>query len=88
MDRYQNKLRRIALRNKSLFWDIPKNKVKDLSDVAILERILNYGDLSDLRNLLHDIDSFKDVYSRLSSKRNDLKPWADNFAQLYIKNNA
>ena len=43
----------------ALFWYIPENKKEDISEAALIETILNYG----------DIDSVKKLFSIMGVKR-------------------
>ncbi len=89
MDRYVNKIRKEAEKDNSLFWDIPKKKIPTLSTTALIERILNYGDMDKFRKITKDKDSFKKFYSEIKqSDRNNLSPLIINYVDLYLEKNA
>ena len=89
MNSYTNILKRESLKNSKIFWDIPKEKVSQLSDDAILERILNYGDMDQLRGVLKNKEDFKKIYSKIrNKKRTNLSPLVINYIDLYLKKHA
>lgn len=89
MNSYTNILRKESLKNSKIFWDIPKEKVSQLSDDAMLERILNYGDMDQLREVLKNKEDFKKIYSKIrNKKRTNLSPLVINYIDLYLKKHA
>jgi hypothetical protein len=89
MKSYTNILRKESLKNSKIFWDIPKDKVSQLSDDAMLERILNYGDMNQLREVLKNKEDFKRIYSKIrNKKRANLSPLVINYIDLYLKKHA
>ena len=42
----------IINKNRHLFWYTPEEKIQEISDALLVERILNDGSLSDYRDLL------------------------------------
>lgn len=42
----------IINKNRHLFWYTPEEKIQDISDALLVERILNDGSLSDYRDLI------------------------------------
>ncbi len=42
----------IINKNRHLFWYTPEEKIQEISDALLVERILNDGSLSDYRNLI------------------------------------
>lgn len=89
MNSYTNILRKESLKNSKIFWDIPVEKVSQLSDDAMLERILNYGDMNQLREVLKNKEDFKKIYSKIrNKKRTNLSPLVINYIDLYLKKHA
>jgi len=89
MKTYSQILKREALKNKKIFWDVPKEDIKKLSDVALVERILNYGNMDQFRNIIKDRESFTKIYSEIKNKkRSNLSPLTTNYVDLYLKKNA
>ena len=89
MKTYSQILKREALKNKKIFWDVPKEDIKKLSDVALVERILNYGNMDQFRNIIKDRESFTKIYSEIKNKkRSNLSPLTTNYVDLYLRKNA
>jgi len=89
MKSYTDLLKKESQKNSKIFWDIPKTKISQLSDEAILERILNYGDMNQLRVVLKDKEGFNKIYSKIrDKKRTNLSPLVINYVDLYLKKNA
>lgn len=87
MQRYSELLRNEANSNRKIFWDV--SSIDNLSDSAIVERILSYGDMEQFKDITKDTVSFKKVYYEIKSKkRNNLSPMVINYVDLYLKNNA
>ena len=63
--------------------------INQLSDEAKLERILNYGDMNQLRKVLKAKKDFQKEYYKLrNKKRTNLSPLVINYIDLYLKKNA
>lgn len=45
-------LKQYIKRHKALFWYTPENKKENISDGLLVENILNYGTLDDVRQLM------------------------------------
>jgi len=87
MKKYSELLQQEASKNKEIFWDI--SNIEKLSESAIVERILNYGDISQFKDITKDRNSFTNVYNRIKEKkRNNLSSLVINYVDLYLKNNA
>jgi hypothetical protein len=77
-------LRLLAEKNSSIFWDI--KSISHLSDAAIVERIINYGDYESFQEIFSvlDMNNFYAIFSQLTNKdRNNLRPEAENLARIY-----
>ena len=63
----KERLNQFVDKRRYLFWDVV---LKDLSVEAIVERTLQYGDLSDIRELLRIIPekTFKSAYLKVRNK--------------------
>jgi hypothetical protein len=46
-----NELQKFIEKNQSLFWYTPKDKLDGISDSLLVETILNYGSLEDIKEL-------------------------------------
>jgi hypothetical protein len=89
MKTYSQVLKREALKNKKIFWDIPKEDIINLSDAALVERILNYGNMDQFRNIVKDKESFTNIHLKIrNKKRCNLSPLTINYVDLYLRNNA
>lgn len=76
--------------NKSLFWDIPEGKISDLSNEAVIERLVNYGDFDTFKKIFQvmNIEVLVDVFKTiLNKKRSNIRPAAANYVKIFIKNN-
>ncbi|HRX43771.1 MAG TPA: hypothetical protein P5059_00765 [Candidatus Dojkabacteria bacterium] len=88
MNTFSNLLKRESIKNSKIFWDTPKERINQLSDEAKLERILNYGDMNQLRKVLKAKKDFQKEYYKLrNKKRTNLSPLVINYIDLYLKKN-
>lgn len=74
---------------KNLFWSVGKNQKKDISEVLLVETILNYGTLEDVRELI-TILGLKRVASIFFNNtqnptRHNYFPEVENFFRLYFQ---
>lgn len=84
MEVLKNKLQFIRDRI-SLFWDIDQDKIRLLSDEAIIERIFMYGDLSDYRELfnLFGREYCVEIFQKITKKdRINLRASTINYLRL------
>jgi hypothetical protein len=76
-------------KHKSLFWYTPEEKLDQISAGFLIETILNYGSLDDVRELvqLTGIKKVADIFfeSIRKSTRNNYFPDVQNFFSLYFK---
>ena len=86
MSGYSKLLAKQIKENKKIFWDV--SDLENLSEFATVERILNYGDIYQFKEITKDKDSFTNVYKELKRKRNNLSPLIINYIDLYLKKNA
>jgi hypothetical protein len=89
MTSYINTLKKQALKDSDIFWDIPKDKISQLSEEAIVERILNYGDMDQLRAVTKNKEKFSKIYTKIrDKKRCNLSPLVINYIDLYLEKHA
>lgn len=73
---------------KDLFWSIHDSQKKNISEAVLLETILNYGSLEDVRELInilglkHTSDIF--YYATENRIRKNYFPQVENFFKLYF----
>ncbi|MFH1582920.1 MAG: hypothetical protein ABIB72_01210 [Candidatus Falkowbacteria bacterium] len=85
----RKKIIKLVKDRRYLFWDI--NNFDALSDEAIVERILNYGDWRDTQKLLKlmGAKNVALIFKKQTRKRiTNYAPAIKNFFSLYLKNNA
>lgn len=74
--------------HRNLFWYTPKDKVHDISDALLVETILNYGTMNDIRSLI-DILGIKRTsevfYSAKGRQKSNYYPEIYNYFNLYFK---
>ncbi len=84
----QKALLELTENNKEIFWDIAPKYMADLSEEAVFERILEFGDIESFVGLikLYGIKAFKALYGKiLSKKRLNLSPKTVNFLDIYLE---
>ncbi len=84
----KTRLKTLINNHQYLFWDISKDKVHSLSNEAILERILQYGDMPELREVISILgkENIKESYGVIKNKKRlNLRPQTINFFNLYIE---
>jgi hypothetical protein len=59
-----NELKQYIAKHKSLFWYTPENKKEEIGNDLLVETILNYGRLEDIKELIQimGINSIADVF--------------------------
>jgi hypothetical protein len=81
-------LKELVIKNKQIFWDIAESALPDLSKKAIVERIVNYGDMDSFRNMVGSIEKEeleRYIAEEESNKRKNYRPEALNFFKNYLK---
>jgi hypothetical protein len=82
---YKQILLKQAKQTPEIFWDIPKKSIDNLSNEALLERLLNYGDMDQLREIVKNKKAFKKNYLKIrNKKRCNLFPEVVNYIDLYL----
>jgi hypothetical protein len=81
-------LKQLIRENSSLFWYIPDDKKEDISHELLVETILNYGNMDDLKQLIHimGIKNLAKLFSELQGRKKlNFYPEIYNFISLIIK---
>lgn len=77
--------------NSHLFWYTPDNKKEDISLEFLVETILNYGDIEEIKKIIK-IMGIKEIskifYSAEGRKKMNYYPDIYNFFSLYFKRHA
>lgn len=75
-----------------LFWHIPDNKKEDISHELLVETILNYGNLDDVKNLfeIFGINYVKKIFTRSTKNKSRINYFRPvlNYFTLYFERNA
>jgi hypothetical protein len=79
-------------KRKNLFWSVGKNQRKDISEILLVETILNYGTLEDVRELIALV-GLKQVatiffQNTQDQTRHNYFPEVENFFRLYFQRHA
>lgn len=85
-----NKLTKLVKTNRQLFWDIGENSILMLNNEAIVERLMGYGDMSDIHTLEKAISTYElqKIFDRLKKKKRvNLEPETINFFNIYLSRN-
>ena len=72
-------------KRKYLFWDV---HLKGLDEPAVVERILNYGDWDDVREMFRviGIEKVADIFKKqIKKKRNNYRAQIKNYYTMYFK---
>ncbi|MCC5946012.1 MAG: hypothetical protein JJT94_13865 [Bernardetiaceae bacterium] len=73
---------------KHLFWYLDKQKLTQISDAVLVEFILNYGDLTSVKELIAVFGIEKvaqDFANSVRNKRHNYFPQVKNFFELYFQ---
>jgi hypothetical protein len=90
----KSKMQKFVEKHQNLFWYTPKDKLNGISDSLLVETMLNYGSLTDIKELfkIKGIDNVAQVFFHdihLSERRkNNYFPEISNFFTLYFNKNA
>lgn len=85
--------RETFIRNRrALFWSVAEDKLSDISDELLVETVLNYGSLDDVRALIQLLGLSKTAavfYKTTANRsRHNYFPEVANFFNLYFKRHA
>jgi hypothetical protein len=81
------KLSQFIHKNKSLFWYINPEKLDNISEYFVVETILNYGNLNDVKELMQimGLKHMAGVFlNSVNKKRNNYFPDVENYFKLYL----
>jgi len=81
-------IKEIISENAHLFWYTPEDKKKDISPEFLVETILNYGSLNDIKNLINimGIGQVSKVFSNSQDRKKlNYYPEIYNFFSLFFK---
>lgn len=86
---YHTTLLREANKTPEIFWDINSKNLRNLSNEALLERLLNLGNINQFKTVTKNKKAFRRYYKNLTKKkRPNLRPEVQNYVNLYLKHNA
>jgi hypothetical protein len=84
-------LSQFSKQNRQIFWDIPDSGLPQLSENAVLERVLMYGEWVQVTSLFQilGLKRASEVFIALTTKRRvNLSPATVNFFKLYFEKHA
>ena len=87
----KNKLKQLILDNAPLFWSVKAEDKLNLSEEVVVETILSYGDIEDIKRLFQIIGIHRVAaifQSQISYPRNNYHPRTKHFFQLYFNRHA
>lgn len=88
----QNALDKFIEEHRELWWWVPENAKKNLSLNSIVEAVLNYGSLIDIKNLftIIGIKRAAEIFYQATEnrQRTNYSPEIQNFFNLYFKRHA
>ena len=74
--------------HRNLFWYTPDNKIHDISDALLVETILNYGTMNDVRSLIDTIGikrTAEAFYSATGRQKSNYYPEIYHYFDLFFK---
>ncbi|MDX1903379.1 MAG: hypothetical protein SFU27_04400 [Thermonemataceae bacterium] len=81
-------LQQIIEKNKHLFWYFDKKKLDKITKPILIEFILNYGDMTALRELLETLgkeEVAREFAKAIKNDRHNYFPQVKNFFHLYFQ---
>ncbi|MCL1868294.1 MAG: hypothetical protein FWF72_05045 [Paludibacter sp.] len=81
-------------RYQSLFWYVPKDKLHDISSAFLVETILNYGTLDEVKELFalmrtqNIAQAFREIINIGERRKNNYNELSLNYFTEYFKRNA
>lgn len=91
MQERSEELKEFILKNSSLFWYTPKDELNNISNELLVETILNYGDMTAVKELLNLMGRdkvakiFFDMINESERKRNNFNELTRNFFSLVFR---
>jgi len=84
-------LKAFIRRNRNLFWHTPRDKKEDVNPEFLVETILNYGDMDEIRAMMKiiGIKEISKIFLRAEGRKKlNYYPEIYNFFSLYFAKNA
>ena len=84
----QSSLYQLVKENRSLFWSVGEDKLEDLDENVVVETILNFGNLENVKKLFSLLGTSRvaDIfYSQISHQRNNYYLPVSYFFDKYFK---
>jgi len=81
-------IKQFIRKNSSLFWYIPDDKKEDISHELLVETILNYGDMNEVRDLIQIVgfEQLSKLFSGIQGRKKlNYYPEIYHFFSLLIK---
>ena len=81
-------IKQFILEHRNLFWYTPEDKKEEISDEFLVETILNYGNMDDIRQLINimGIEQLSIIFfSMQGRKKLNFYPEIHNFFSLLFK---
>ena len=82
-------IQQFVQKKQSLFWAVPKEKKNDIGHILLVETILNYGTLEDVRELINLLGLRQTAaiffQSSQNRERHNYFPPVENYFRLYFK---
>ncbi len=83
----EDTLKNLLKKNAGLFWWVPAEKIEDLPVESLVEAILNYGTMEQLRELFSEIgvEKVADIFrEQVKRTRKVYLPQVENYFRLYF----
>ncbi|MBN1331329.1 hypothetical protein JW978_00380 [Candidatus Dojkabacteria bacterium] len=86
----EKRLEQLIKKNREIFWDVPSGSLNQLSQEAIFERILEFGNIESFEELTEATKgNTAQIFNRLiNKKRVNLSPRIINFMNTYLEYNS
>ena len=84
-------VKKFIRKHSSLFWYIPEDKKEDISEEVLVEFILNYGNLDDIKKLIEILgiqEIARTFFAAKGRRKFNYFPEIYNFFYLYFKKHA
>ena len=84
-------MKRFIKKRHYLWWSVPEDKKENLKPEAVVEALLNYGDIKDIKELfdLMGIGPVAAIFMRqIAGPRPNYKPQTINFFRQYFQRHA
>lgn len=89
---YKEQFKQFIRKNSSLWWWVPDDKKEHLSLNSVVEAILNYGSIADIKELFEivGLKTVAEVFYEATNnrQRSNYSPEIENFFKLYFERHA